>query len=182
MPAAAVPTSADQVGASVPDLPPNGIRGIGATDAEWEAAHIADSQYQAGSAYDPTPGLGPDPDHTDRYFAVVHLAGIVFAFTERLPHGTSINAAKRAALAELPKDGRIVWFASLDTCAEMELESKTLGRALADPAIGNPKGRLFVEFATETPAGDSGYSAKNANELFLNLIDVPTVDDAPLCG
>ena len=27
------------------------------------------------------------------------------------------------------------------TCEE--LESKTLGRALADPAIGDPKGRVF---------------------------------------
>ena len=48
------------------------------------------------------------------------------------------------------------------TCEE--LESKTLGRALADPAIGDPKGRVFVEFATETPAGDSGYDPRSVEQ------------------
>jgi len=59
------------------------------------------------------------------------------------------------------------------TCEE--LESRTPGRALADPAIGDPKGRVFVEFATETPAGDSGYDPRSVEQRSSMPAMVPTI-------
>lgn len=157
------------------------ITGFGATDAAWEANHAVDALYEAGTAYDPTPGLGPDPTNDDAYYAVLHDGGMVDGYYERVAGGSSIAVARQAALRELPADAKTLWFVSKPTCAQEELISATLGRALGNPAIGDPTGGVFVEFATETSAGDAGYSAKNANELIFGLGDYTKASDAPDC-
>jgi hypothetical protein len=53
---------------------------------------------------------------------------------------TAIDDAKRQALAEFPTDTTIVWFATKDTCAQMEVKSPSLGKALSDPTIGDAQG------------------------------------------
>jgi hypothetical protein len=153
------------------------VVGYGATRATWDRLHVADPRLDPGAGYDPTPGLGASERGDDRYFEVT--GDPVIQYSERLPHGTSIASAKRAALAELPSDGRIVWFTTRDTCAQMELQSSRLEAAMASDAP--PLGQVFVEVATETSQGDSGYDPRNANELIFIIGIYPKASDAPGC-
>ncbi len=51
---------------------------LGATDADWNAAHTMDDQYETGVAYDPTAGLSNGA--TDRFSSVIHSEGHVTSF------------------------------------------------------------------------------------------------------
>jgi hypothetical protein len=63
---------------------------LGATDADWNAAHTMDDQYEAGVAYDPTPGLSNGA--TDRFSSVIHSKGHVTSFYLAFPPNTSISS------------------------------------------------------------------------------------------
>ncbi len=152
----------------------SGIVGFGATTAAWNATHTADTRYAPGSVFDPIPGLGPDDQHDAKYYAVVVQDGRVVAYSERLPQG-SLAQATDAALLELPTDGKVLWTATRDTCAQMDLQSDELAKAMGG------SGMVFVEVTTGTAAGGGGYDPKNANELFFMLGDYPTEGDAPGC-
>jgi hypothetical protein len=178
---AVTPTPAATAGTPTPSTNAVRLTGFGATDSEWEQAHTADPRFAAGAAYDPTPGLGPDPGHNDAYYAVQHTNGRVLGYSERVAPRSAIAAAKRAAMAEFPADVAVLWFATLDTCAQEELQSAILGQALAEPAIGDAAGRVLVEFVTETKAGDAGYSPTNANELLFMLGDYASAADSAGC-
>lgn len=176
---AASPRAASTMLAPVASTAPSaagadGITGFGATVAAWDATHRPDARYDPGSAFDPTPGLGPDERHDAKYFAV-QAADRVTTYSMRLPRGSSLAEARAAALAELPPDGKALWTAARDTCAQLELRSQALANALGGT------GMVFVEVSTETAAGDVGYSPKNANELFVTLGDYPKKADAPAC-
>jgi hypothetical protein len=162
--------------AAAPSLP-NGLIGIGSEDSAWQARHVLDLRFGPGSAYDPTPGLGPDAQHEDRYFGVVHEAGVIWSFTERLKNKTSLPSARKAALAELPPDGRVAWSETLSRCVEEELDSATLAKALG----GGSKGGVLVEFLSATAKGH-GYDPTNVNEVFLKLGDFASPAAATRCG
>ena len=166
--AAPTPTTAPTAAAAA-------LSGFGATTAAWNASHRADPRFSAGTAFDPTPGLGPSEQYNDKYFGVLSLDGRVLSYSERLPKGSTFGDAKTAALAELPSDGKVLWTATQDTCAQIGLQSAQLGKALGGT------GMLLAEVVTETAAGDSGYDPANANELLFTLGDWPTAADAPGC-
>ncbi len=157
------------------------LSNYGATVADWDAHHVGDTRYDPTTAFDPTPGLGPDEQHDDAYYLVMVDAGRVDSYTKRMPHGVSITEARTLVLADMPPDTKTLWFVTKATCAQEELRSATLGRALADPAIGDGAGEVFVEFVTETAAGDSGYSASDANEALVGLGSYPKAAQAPDC-
>lgn len=152
----------------------DGITGFGATIAAWDATHAADTRFAAETAYDPTPGLGPDQEHNAKYFGVV-AGDRVLSYSERLPHRSRFADAKAAALAELPPDAKVVWTRTRTGCAQMELRSATLGQAIG------ARGRVYVKVVTETRTGGSRYNPKNADELIFLLADYPKKKDAPAC-
>jgi hypothetical protein len=155
----------------------NGLTGIGSDDSAWQTRHVLDLRFRPGSAYDPTPGLGPDAQHEDRYFGVVHAGGVIWSFTERLKNRTSLPTARKAALAQLPADGRVAWSETLSRCVEEELRSATLAKALRDGS----KGGVLVEFLSATAKGN-GYDPANVNEVVLKIGDFASPAAATTCG
>jgi len=168
-----LPTARPTLPPPVPDQ-----AGFGSIDAAWEATHRVDSRSAAGTAYDPTPGLGPDDSRDDAYFLVVHRAGRVISYTERIANGSTIAEARRAALNELPGDVKLLWFATRTTCAQEELRSTALAKILG--AL-DPTGDVFVEFSTGTATGDAGYAANDANQVFFSTVVAMREADAPEC-
>lgn len=92
-----------------------------------------------------------------------------------------IRDAIERSLQELPPDAHELWGAKRDTCYQAELVSKTLGRALAAPAIGDPEGDVFVEFDTILPDGSSIYERAHVNEILVGLGSYPTAASGPAC-
>lgn len=114
-----------------------------------------------------------DAGDNDTYFAVLHSAGVVYSYTERLVPGASIGEARQAALNELPPDAKVEWFVTKATCAQEEITSAILATSGFTAA--------FVEFSTATATGDSAYTSTNANELLFLPGSYPKVSDAPDC-
>jgi hypothetical protein len=104
---------------------------LGAADADWNAAHTMDRQYDEGVAYDLTEGLSNGA--TDRFSSVIHSNGHVTSFYLAFPSETSINQAVQMTMSVLPKDtmhGPVVTQAE---CATIRLESATLRAELGSP-------------------------------------------------
>lgn len=104
---------------------------LGAADADWNAAHTMDRQYDEGVAYDLTEGLSNGA--TDRFSSVIHSNGHVTSFYLAFPPETSINQAVQITMSVLPKDtmhGPVVTQAE---CATITLESATLRAELGSP-------------------------------------------------
>ena len=139
---------------------------LGATDADWNAAHTMDDQYEAGVAYDPTPGLSNGA--TDRLSSVIHAEGHVTSFYLAFPSNTSIRQAVAETMSVLPRDathGPVVTHAE---CATITIHSATLQAAVGSPVAEaffgegtsyDPADVTGVELEAETPkpiASESG--------------------------
>jgi hypothetical protein len=139
---------------------------LGATDADWNAAHTMDDQYETGVAYDPTSGLSNGA--TDRFSSVIHAEGHVTSFYLAFPSNTSITQAVAETMSVLPKDathGPVVTHAE---CATITIHSATLQAALGSPDAEaffgegtsyDPADVTGVELEAETPkpiASESG--------------------------
>lgn len=176
VPSTAPPTTAPPtVVATTPSVAAPALSGFGATDAEWNATHTDDLTAKVrGVAYDHDPTFGGGV--SDKYLEVQHENGRVLAYTLNFHHGTSLATAQREAAAELPADAATVWSATKDGCQQTEMTSKTLGLALADPAIGDPTGEVNIEFATGL-----GYDPNNVTEAYFSTGNYPSPADGPDC-
>ena len=155
------------------------LTGFGATRSAWNAHHTADTRFAPNAAYDPDPAL-PSYSGQDVYVAVLWQDGRALNYQMNIP-GESIRRAIARVLRELPPDARELWGTRRDTCYMAELTSKTLGRALAKPAIGDPEGEVSVEFDTLLPDGSSTYESTDVNEVLISLGSYPTAASGPAC-
>ena len=129
---------------------------LGATDAAWNAAHTMDNQYEAGVAYDPTPGLSNGA--TDRFSSVIHAEGHVTSFYLAFPSNTSITQAVAETMSVLPRDathGPVVTHAE---CATITIHSTTLQAALGSPDAE----AFFGEGTSYDPADVTGVELEAA--------------------
>jgi hypothetical protein len=160
------------------------IIGFGATTADWNANHVAttDSGLAAGCCYNPDSTLPKVNGHVAyRYFTVNPTNDRVMNYLMDLHPGTTIAEAKAEMLREFPSDASVLWFAVKDTCAQMEVQSATLGNVFGTPSIGDPKGEVFVEVYTVQAGGDAIYDPRNLNEGLLILLSKETAADAGAC-
>ena len=153
------------------------VTGFGATLMEWNKSHVADTRFAANTAYNPDQNL-PDQRYNDRYI-LISRSGRVLSYEMRLAGSPNIDTAKGAALNELPPDATVVWFSKKDQCAQMEVQSKTLGMVLSDSE--NKQGAALIEFQTMMADGKDAYSQTNNNDIFLNLGVYRSPQDAPGC-
>lgn len=138
-------------GKTTKSSPTSPLTGFGATVADWDAHHEADSRFVPGSAYDPDSSLarGGDERYTSRYYAVGDGERVT-NYEMRFAPGTGVQQAKRSILAsEFPSDAKIVWFKQLDTCGQMLVRSRKVARA-----VGGKRIAALVEFSSGE-AGDS---------------------------
>jgi len=135
-----------------------------------------------GCCYNPDPTLPLLNGQVGyKYVVVEHQNGRVLRYQVDLHPHTTIDEAKAIALAEFPPDTSVLWFTVKDTCADMEIQSRTLGKALSAPAIGDPQGQALVELYTAQPSGSAVYDAQNINEGIVMIDSNPTAASAPAC-
>jgi hypothetical protein len=162
------------------------ITGYGATQNDWNNNHQADTRYDSGAVYDPTPGLGSDDRHNAKYYLVSTQNGRILTYEIRLPNQSNLAAARAEVMQEFPADAKVVWQQTADQCSQMEVSSAMLGSAsvLGSKDIGDSLGQVFVEFQTDTTSTaslNSYYDASNVNLATLNLGSYSTAADAPGC-
>ena len=151
------------------------LTGFGATTASWDAHHQADPKFTAGSAYNPTPGLGSP---NDRYYGVNSQNGHITSYSERFAAGTSLASAKAQAMREIPSDARVLWSATKDTCTQMGVTSARLDTALgANDKTWKKGDGVLVEFTSD--AGT--YNAASAPGALFSEGDVSTSQAAGAC-
>jgi hypothetical protein len=146
------------------------LTGFGATDADWNATHTPDSRFDPGSVY-----------NNGTYFSVIHEQGRVLEYSMRFSPGIPISIARTVVMREFPTDATARWFAVKDTCAQLEVKSRTLGRALAAPTIGAPDGAVIIEFDTVQSNGEAVYNSRAITEAILMLGSYASPSDAPGC-
>lgn len=143
---AATPTSA-VAGATA-------LTGLGATDAEWAAAHQAaqDPRLQAGCCYDPDPSLPQVKGRIGyRYTDVQHRGGRVFLFTHNFRRSTTEALGEREVMSlDFPRDARVVWSKRKDTCFQEQLQSDTLAKGWPDS-----HGMALIELETKMGSYDT---------------------------
>ena len=144
VPAIDSPLSPPQA-ASSPAPPSGTITGYGATEANWQALHQGDGRYILAS-----------PEN-----------GRVVRYSLQFAPGTTIDAARRAALAEFPPDARVVRFATKNACAQMEIESATLAPLIGAARPGQVAGRVFAEFDSVLANGESTFKSGAVSEVFF---------------
>lgn len=174
-----------------PPAPPPAqpIIGFGATIADWNANHVADTRFNTNAVYNPDPSLGYDELHDSKYYMVQVQNGQVLGYEMRLPNGSSLSAAQAEIMQEFPPDASILWQQARtsdpsDSCYQMEIKSSRLGQALSEPAIGDAAGEVWVELFTDTPQNvneNSVYDGSNVNGANLMLGSYATAADAPGC-
>ncbi len=120
------------------------LTGFGATDRAWNASHTADSRFNPGSSYDPTPNLArsSDPQFDAKYYNVQHEGGRVVSYEMRFPPRTSVSAAKALVRrTEFPRSSRVTSFRALGSCAVMTVHEGALGQVV-------PGGNVTVELSS----------------------------------
>jgi len=180
-PTAAAATPAPTTRTTLPTL---GVTGFGAATADWNAHHVADDDFQPGSVYDRDPALPTINGHEGaRYVTVSSDAGHVTSYTLNFPPGTALAEAKAAALQELPADVIVRWYVVRDDCAQADVTSVTLGRALADQKIGDPGGEALITMTSPAPPDKVAAPLDQANvdgATFL-LGEYPSAVAGPPC-
>jgi hypothetical protein len=123
---------------------------LGATNADWNAGHAMDRNYDVGAAYDPMDGLSNGATH--RFSSVIHSEGHVTSFYLAFPPNTSIRQAVDEAMSVVPRDathGPVVTHAE---CATITIHSATL-----QGALGSPDAKAFFgEGTSYNPAAVTG--------------------------
>lgn len=146
------------------------VVGFGATSNAWNAHHIADpsGNLVPGCCYNPDPNLA-NWVGTDRYTTVSWANGIATSYALGLPEGTKLNAAKVAALAEMPKDAKISFFYVQDKSATLEATSAILKPILIGLSIGSSDGSVDFVFCSVANDGTSSYNPANINLIYVSL-------------
>jgi len=141
---------------------PAAITGIGAKTADWASAHTPDTRFDAGTVWDPTPGLGSDDEHDARFYLVTSQAGVIAAFNMRFPSRSTLASASAEAKTTLPADATVKWQKKFDTCYAIQFQSRTLGKSTGSPSVGDPTGSVeFVFNSDEATGGQPSYNAHN---------------------
>jgi hypothetical protein len=156
------------------------LTGFGALLDDWNSNHTQDPNYAQNEVYDPTPGLGIDADHTDKYYAVVSMGGRVIDYQMRLPNDEKLVAAQAEVMQEFPSDASVLWQHVEGSCAQMEVQSATLGQVFGTPSLSY----AFVEFNTDTAATESlisYYDGSNVNMATISQENYATAAEAPGC-
>lgn len=95
---------------------------------------------------------------------------------------TSQTVASAQVMAQFPPDVGTLWTSVKDTCFQMEVASVTLGAVLADPAISDAQGDVFIEFTSDANTqGNPSYAASSVTGAILGLGTYATASDAPSC-
>jgi hypothetical protein len=163
--------------------PPVAITGFGATTSDWNANHVADNTFTAGSVYNPDPSLPTINGHTGaRYVTVNGSNGRITNYSMNL-HAEPIAAAKAEALHEVPTDAIVLWAQTKDTCYQEVVTSATLAKAIGPTPFGDTNGGVFFEFSKVAPDGTSSYSAGSVNEVIVGYgsLGGPTAASATPC-
>jgi hypothetical protein len=153
------------------------LAGFGATSAGWILAHTSssDSGLAPGCCYNADPSLPEVNGHIGyRYYAVNVLGGRILNYQVEMYRNTNYAEARAEMLREFPPDAVVLWEASRDTCAQMEVQSAALGQALG---ASDPKGRAAVEFST----GIASYDPEHITDAILDSGDYATAADAAGC-
>lgn len=165
-----------------PRAAPAVVTGFGAATAAWNAHHVADHDFAAGSVYNPDPSLPDINGHTGAVYVEVSTQdGRVLSYAMNLPAGTTLHAATRTALAEFPRGTRLRWIAHKGTCVQAQFASNSLGRYLGRPAIGDASGKVLVEFEHLTASGLDTASPRTFNSASFDLGGTPTPAGSPGC-
>jgi hypothetical protein len=140
------------------------LTGLGATVAQWNAAHTLDVSVPAGNAY-----LPRVDGNEDTWQLVTVAGGRISSYTLNVPP-SSLRSAEAQARQEMPADTQVLWTRTVPgTCAQVQFESATLAAALGE-------GQVNVEFDNASSGSDTPVT----EELFGGY-DAPTVAQAPAC-
>lgn len=139
-PTGQAPAAISSTTAPVPAVAAADLTGFGATKAEWDARHAADTSKTAAGYYNPDPALGEvSPTGLDDDYAVVGVDdnGRVNTYL-RLFSARPLAAALDVVRAELPADavlGKPVTTSNrAGSCLLVTVTSVTAGRVLGGPA------------------------------------------------
>jgi hypothetical protein len=183
-PATTGPSSAPATAAPTPTELPASFGYLGATVAQFKAAHGADSGpgvicTAVNSCFGP--GLvnaesGPAPSYE---FGNVSVdGGIVSGYSMNFATGTSILAAKSYVLEWLPRDTTTTLYKigrTNGSCVLWNLRSPTLARELGTPKIGDPQGELGVTLGYVTSNLTNLYDPNNVEHADISVLpDSPT--------
>jgi hypothetical protein len=178
-PTAGVSTPPASPALTTPPVHPAGV-GLGATVTAWSQAYIPDSSEPTGSTYDPDPALDRPGDKgktADRYNALMDNGGRVTDYVERFATATTLTAARKAVLAELPTDTTKVWSTVIDGCAVDVFHSGTIATWFTS-AIGDNSGLVLVEYFTD---GDHFTATDVERATFDPSRDDPSRDSFTEC-
>ena len=158
------------------------ITGFGALVDDWNRVHTPDHDFAAGSVYDPDPELPSINGHTGAVYVLVSPSdGRILSYAMNLPAGTSLRTAIASAGRQFPPDARILWTARRDLCVQAQFASRLLGRALAVPIIGDPRGLVMVEFEDIDDRGNDVAGPQRFNSASFDLGGTGSPGASPTC-
>jgi hypothetical protein len=96
------------------------VTGIGASDTDWNRSHTADTQKQAGAAYN------LQPSGTDYYATVGRQGGYIDGYTIQPDPSITRDAALVAIRHELPTDAHLVLDAKFGACEKVQYSSASV--------------------------------------------------------
>jgi hypothetical protein len=178
-PATTGPSSAAATAAPTPTELPASFGYLGATVAQFKAAHGADSGPGAictavNACFGPSlvnDESGPAP--TYEFGNVSVDGGIVSGYSMNFATGTTIADAKAAVLAWLPRD-TVTTLYKVDhnngSCVLWNLRSPTLARELGTPKIGDPQGELGVTLGYVTRDLTNLYDPNNVEHADISVL------------
>jgi hypothetical protein len=157
------------------------LTGFAATSEAWDRHHAAakGKQFANGAVYNLEKSLdkavGPyvytGVTRTDK--------GRVSSYYRSFVPGTSLEAAKKLILQELPADTKVLWEREFDTCVQIEYRSKTLSRlAKSDDGLTNGVSVALVNIGDD---GDLTGSLGSINSSVVGIGFTDKASDAPPC-
>ena len=156
------------------------LTGFGATTAPWNAAHTEVPGFAPGAVYDADPSLPRVNGHVgSRYFAVQHEDGRVLQYEMAFANQPVSDVRAETLSGEFPPDAKMLWFAVKDSCAQMLVQSATLGKALGSKDVGDPSGTALVEFSSG--ALGNSYDPSRVNDAIFMLAGYTAQSAAPGC-
>jgi hypothetical protein len=146
------------------------VTGYGATEAASNSRHTPDHDFAAGSVYDPDSSLPGINGHIGAVYVLVTVQDSrVLSYAMNLLAGTTLSKAVGIARAQFPPGTRLLWTARKGKCAQAQFASATLGHVLAAPRIGDPSGRVLVEFEDIAASGSDVSSPRTFNSASFDL-------------
>jgi hypothetical protein len=156
------------------------LKGYGATTAAWNSAHKAVPGYIPGTVYDADPALPKvNGREGSKYFGVMHEDGRVLGYDMAFANLPVSEVRDDILSTEFPRDARVLWFVVKSSCAQMLVQSATVGKALGVKVVGDPGGTALIEFSSG--AADVSYSPQRVNDATFMLAGYTARSKAPAC-